>query len=98
MPFKLALECSIISFAEDLPTWPRMREDREGLPRELVETFPLIQGRKILMQRLTFITHVHWIKRVMRMHPAFDGGPSPSFEAARPGDEPAQGVLYLLKV
>lgn len=35
-------------------TWPRMRVDREGLPREFVETFPWIHGPDMLMQRFGF--------------------------------------------
>jgi starch synthase len=35
-------------------TWPRARVDREGLPREFVETFPWIHGPDMLMQRFGF--------------------------------------------
>jgi starch synthase len=35
-------------------TWPRMRVDREGLPRELVETFPWIHGPEMLIQHFGF--------------------------------------------
>ncbi len=35
-------------------TWPRLRIDREGLPRELVDTFPWIHGPDMLAQRFGF--------------------------------------------
>jgi starch synthase len=33
-------------------TWPHIRVDREGLPREMVETFPWLHGPEMLLQRL----------------------------------------------
>jgi alpha-maltose-1-phosphate synthase len=40
-------------------TWPWMRVKREGLPRELVETFPWIHGPDMLIQRFGF--HPVWL-------------------------------------
>jgi len=40
-------------------TWPHIRVDREGLPRDLVETFPWIHGPEMLMQR--FGIHNAWL-------------------------------------
>ncbi|CAN5685520.1 hypothetical protein BH10ACI4_BH10ACI4_16450 [soil metagenome] len=40
-------------------TWPHVRLDREGLPRDLVETFPWIHGPEMLMQRYNF--HNAWV-------------------------------------
>jgi starch synthase len=40
-------------------TWPHIRVDREGLPREKVETFPWIHGPEMLLQR--FGVHNVWL-------------------------------------
>jgi starch synthase len=40
-------------------TWPWARVKREGLPRELVETFPWIHGPEMLIQRFGF--HPVWL-------------------------------------
>jgi starch synthase len=41
-------------------TWPRIRVNREGLPSEMVETFPWIHGPEMLLQRFGF--HNVWLE------------------------------------
>jgi starch synthase len=40
-------------------TWPRARVDREGLPRDLVQTFPWVHTPQTLVERLGF--HHPWV-------------------------------------
>jgi alpha-maltose-1-phosphate synthase len=91
-------------------TWPHQRVDREGLPRELVETFPWIHTPDMLAQRFGF-THAWtldqtsyanalafdwWTSRKLRNEPAPDALIAISGSSLKTGQElQARGSRFI---